>query len=75
MGNTKAQTMEEQNSSDETAQLREKAFQQLKANGPMKAKALAGALGLSGVRELLAALQLDSKRFLNSGGWWQVRTK
>jgi hypothetical protein len=66
--------MEDQNVSDEAAQLREKAFQQLKANGPMKAKALAGALGLSGARDLLAALQLDSKRFLNSGGWWQVRT-
>jgi hypothetical protein len=53
--------MEAQNVSDEAAQLREKAFQQLKANGPMKAKALAGALGLPGARDLLAALQLDSK--------------
>jgi len=67
--------MEEQSSSDETAQLREKAFQQLKANGPMKAKALAGALGLTGAHNLLAALQSDSKRFLDSGGWWQLRTK
>jgi hypothetical protein len=75
MGNTKAQTMEEQNSSDETAQLREKAFQQLKANGPMKAKALAGALGLTGAHNLLAALQSDSKRFLDSGGWSQLKTK
>jgi hypothetical protein len=41
----------------------------------MKAKALAGALGLTGAHNLLAALQSDSKRFLDSGGWWQLKIK
>ena len=52
--------------------LRDKAYEILRQNGPMKTKKLADALGLTDARSLSMLLQWDSKRFDYSSPRWKA---